>query len=777
MKRILLLSIALFSLTIHAQETIDLLFSGIDKNNNYVRIDSVIVKNITRGWSETIFFPDTVYTLEIGTSIEDPQLAEGMEVMPNPFDGQTRVNISSAKDEPVTMVLVDVTGKKCASYSGNLVCGNNFFEISVTTPQVYVLSVTAPSGTRSLKMINKGHASADRIRTANHSEKAMKVCLRSTSSHDFELGDEMQYSGYFSSHGILFPSETVTQQQYTSEDIQLLFLIDPTSLMTVTTDTLTSNSSLTVQCYGTVTTNENVLARGFCWGTLPHPSLANNHSVENGGTGSFSSILAGLDPEKRYYLRAYATIRYGTVYGNEYQFRISQSFTQTDTAFLADGTNCGNGCTYVSSVNINDFSPSDTIQSVNDIGFVRIKIEHSWVGDLWIALVCPNGQFSSILRKFSSSTTTECTSAIPQSEWGWIPTGNPNCQFGIDGTSNNYYENKCNPASNPMGTPWNYVWSDNTNNNYQYHPDNYVYVSSNITSDHRLDSTNVAAMTNVFHPENSFANLIGCPLNGTWSIEVVDGEPLCNGWITEWELAFDRGGTILVTPAMSEGPCPDAATVTDYDGNVYNTVQIGNQCWMRENLRTTHYADGTAVPAGSGDNFNDYVPFYYDYNSSNIPLEARGYHYTWTAVMHGANSSASVPSGVQGICPTGWHVPSDAEWTIMETTQTEMDVSGTGTRGDHASRLAGDYWNTSNIANSPGDANYPWHNASGFSAVPAGNWGGASFFSSGENAFFGSSTGGTGTFSSCRQLRYDNTCVTNTGWYKRLGYSVRCLLD
>ena len=776
MKRILLLTIALFSLTIHAQETIDLLFSGIDMNNNYVQLDSVIVKNITRGWSETIFFPDTVYTLEIGTSIEDPRLVESMEVIPKPFEGQTRVNISSAQDAPVTMVLVDINGKKCASYSGNLVRGNNFFEISVTTPQVYVLSVTVPSGTRSLKMINKGHANANRIRTTDNSEKASRVYLKNTLSHEFELGDEMQYSGYSSSHGMLFASETVTQQQFTSENILLLFLIDPTSLMTVTTDTLTSDNSLTVQCYGTVTTSENVLARGFCWGTLPHPSLANDHTVENGGTGSFSSVLAGLDPEKRYYLRAYATISHGTVYGNEYLFRLSQSFTQTDTAFLPDGTNCGNGCAYVSYVNIKDFPPSYTIQSVNDIGFVRIKIEHSYVGDLWIALVCPNGQFSSILRKRSSSSTNACLSEIPQSALGWISTGNADYDFGIVGTSNNYFENKCDPNSNPMGTPWNYVWSDNTNNNYLYHSDNYVYVNGNMTSGNRLDSTDVAAMTNVFHPEDSFANLIGCPINGIWSIEVIDGSSTDNGWITEWELAFDREESILVNPAMSEGPCPGAATVTDYDGNVYNTVQIGDQCWMRENLRTTHYADGTAVPAGSGDNFNDYAPFYYDYNSSDIPLEARGYHYTWTAVMKGANSSSSVPSGVQGICPTGWHVPSDAEWTIMETTQTEMDLSDIGSRGDHAGRLAGDYWNTSNTATAPGDASYPWHNASGFSAVPAGTWGGAGFHSSGENALFWSSTG-SGNFAKYRQLYYENTYVTNTGWYMRLGYSVRCLRD
>jgi hypothetical protein len=107
------------------------------------------------------------------------------------------------------------------------------------------------------------------------------------------------------------------------------------------------------------------------------------------------------------------------------------------------------------------------------------------------------------------------------------------------------------------------------------------------------------------------------------------------------------------TPVYIDGlACPGIAMVTDIDGNVYNTVQIGNQCWMKENMRAKHYADGSSIS-------------YYAYSSSDIPLEQRGYFYTWSAVMNGASSSDTTPSGVQGICPTGWHVPSKGEWTEL----------------------------------------------------------------------------------------------------------------
>jgi uncharacterized protein (TIGR02145 family) len=112
-----------------------------------------------------------------------------------------------------------------------------------------------------------------------------------------------------------------------------------------------------------------------------------------------------------------------------------------------------------------------------------------------------------------------------------------------------------------------------------------------------------------------------------------------------------------------------AQTVTDIDGNVYNTVTIGTQVWMKENLRTTRYADGTAIPnvpdSAKWAALNVTDKAYCFYNNSSTNANTYGALYTWAAAMKGASSSSSSPSSIQGICPTGWHLPSHAEWTTL----------------------------------------------------------------------------------------------------------------
>ncbi len=122
----------------------------------------------------------------------------------------------------------------------------------------------------------------------------------------------------------------------------------------------------------------------------------------------------------------------------------------------------------------------------------------------------------------------------------------------------------------------------------------------------------------------------------------------------------------LINNTITNNHPTDCGTVQDYDGNVYKTVVLGEQCWMRENLRTTHYADGTFIALGSSSSYT--IPYRYEGYTSPMSaaiFERCGYLYNWAAVMHGAASSDANPSGVQGICPDGWHVPSKSEWNQM----------------------------------------------------------------------------------------------------------------
>ena len=219
--------------------------------------------------------------------------------------------------------------------------------------------------------------------------------------------------------------------------------------------------------------------------------------------------------------------------------------------------------------------------------------------------------------------------------------------------------------------------------------------------------------------------------------------------------------------------------IQDYDGNWYDAVVIGDQVWLASNLRTTHYADGTPIPAG-GSTSSDTDPYYYDYSSSGIPLKDRGYLYNWPAVMKGAASSDLNPSGVQGIAPTGWHVPSDAEWTQLTNyvgSVPEYILNNDSTY--IAKALASQsYWEASTNAYAIGN-DLTANNKTLFCAVPAGNCNGSLFDGYGEYASSWSST----QFASDTNLAY----IRNLDCYsadvyvdlnnKLLGYSVRCVCD
>ncbi len=230
-------------------------------------------------------------------------------------------------------------------------------------------------------------------------------------------------------------------------------------------------------------------------------------------------------------------------------------------------------------------------------------------------------------------------------------------------------------------------------------------------------------------------------------------------------------------------PCPGTPTVSDIDGNVYNTVQIGNQCWMKENLRTTKYASGTSIALGSaGPSTNTTTPYRYYPNDNSSLVSTHGYMYNWRATMGNSSSSNANPSGVQGICPDGWHVPSDSEWT-----QLSNYVSGQSqyvcdnNAFNNAKALASTTgWNTSDVICSVGNTPSE-NNATGFSAFPTGKYGvnqyGSAAIGFGEENFFWSTSDYGDRWARYRKLYYMYTDMigSNSGEDIRSGFSVRCI--
>jgi len=137
---------------------------------------------------------------------------------------------------------------------------------------------------------------------------------------------------------------------------------------------------------------------------------------------------------------------------------------------------------------------------------------------------------------------------------------------------------------------------------------------------------------------------------------------------------------------------PPGGTVTDFDGNIYETVTIGSQTWMKENLRSLHYADGTPING----------VWVYDDNESNAAIWGRLYN--WDAAMNNMSAANVNRANVQGACPDGWHMPSKDEFNEL------VSFLGSGA-GWKLKETGARYWNTPNSNT----------NESEFSAIGAGD--------------------------------------------------------
>ena len=241
-----------------------------------------------------------------------------------------------------------------------------------------------------------------------------------------------------------------------------------------------------------------------------------------------------------------------------------------------------------------------------------------------------------------------------------------------------------------------------------------------------------------------------------------------------------------VVPSVPAGdalPCANTPTVTDVDGNVYNTVKIGNQCWMKENLRTTHYADGSIIPDTIPNGAASYI-YAGRFNPNNDParVESFGMLYNWQAVAHGEAHVMETPATAQGICPDGWHVPSAAEWTQLRTYLNSVEVYRCEGQTDALARALSSQtgWNWQMEYTDACQPSYYMvgnHNYSGFTAMPAGGRN-INYFGFFSMASFWSRTTGSDILNAKAFTIYHNSSQLHEEEPdKSDAYSVRCLKD
>ena len=293
-------------------------------------------------------------------------------------------------------------------------------------------------------------------------------------------------------------------------------------------------------------------------------------------------------------------------------------------------------------------------------------------------------------------------------------------------------------------TSWSFQWSS-CEEAFSYN----LYVKS---------STAVYPAVDIETPNNSFIHefkgYASVPSGWKWKVRAKIDE--------EWG-EWSNEGTFDVEPLDT-----DCEVVFDVDYNRYNTVRIGDHVWTIENLKTTKYSNGDAIPTG----------WYSWYNNDINNKNKYGALYNFDAVVNDKN-----------ICPIGWHVPTDEEWTKLEIylQNNGYNFDGTidtdnerGTNNKIAKSMASrSDWNFNSNVGVPGNTDFPpYRNKSCFSGLPGGflNYDGT-FYSIGAFGAWWTSTPDDGLNSYHRHITFADTDMIRWSSANCFGFSVRCIKD
>ena len=218
------------------------------------------------------------------------------------------------------------------------------------------------------------------------------------------------------------------------------------------------------------------------------------------------------------------------------------------------------------------------------------------------------------------------------------------------------------------------------------------------------------------------------------------------------------GVLLLIHSFMLINSCKKSndSTIKDGDGNVYSSIKIGTQEWLLENLKTTKYRNGdliSSVYPATTDISGESTPKYqWPYNGDIPNATVFGRLYTWYAATDSRN-----------ICPTGWHVPSDADWDTLTTY-----LGGESLAGGKLKETGTTHWTTPNTGAD---------NSSEFTAIPGGyRYSNGTFLNTGNYGIWWTSTGSDNT-ALYRIVSYNYNAVVRGYSMENFAFSVRCVKD
>jgi uncharacterized protein (TIGR02145 family) len=461
---------------------------------------------------------------------------------------------------------------------------------------------------------------------------------------------------------------------YISRGIEVVYGSDTSfttasdSLPELTTATVTSIAKTSAVCGGNITKQGGtaVTARGVCWSLAKITTLTNNITNDGNGIGTFTSDIIGLTPGTNYYVRAYATNSGGTKLGNEVTFSTISDTpvppTVTTTAVTSVTSNsavCGGNVSSEGGVSVTERGVCWSI-SINPLITNYRTIDSNGSGDFlsnitgllpgstyYVRAYATNSQGTS----YGSPEYTFITCRAP------LATTNDATNLGASKATLNGQVNA------------NSVNDSVTKITFEYGTTVSYGITVVATPDTLKRTSNKAVS----------AGVTGLTPNTVYHYRVK---------------AVNCGGTIYGDDKTFTS---DPVTITDVDGNVYNVIRIGNQLWMKENLKVIQFKNNSPIllVTDAMTWAGRFTPAYCWYNNDEgTSKPVYGALYNWHTVNTGM------------LCPTGWHIPSDAEWTVLTNYLGGLSVAGGKLR-----EIGTDHWNMTITEVT---------NETGFTALPGG---------------------------------------------------------
>jgi uncharacterized protein (TIGR02145 family) len=505
----------------------------------------------------------------------------------------------------------------------------------------------------------------------------------------------------------------------------------PTVLPTVTTTIITAITSSGAVSGGNITSDggATVTTRGVCWSKTANPTTSDTRTEDGTGSGSYTSTIEGLNPGTIYHLRAYATNSDGTAYGDDLTFTTNPVLPTVTTLSISGITvstaSCGGNVTNEGGANV-------TARGV-----------------CW-------------------STSSNPTTSDPKTSDG---TGSGEFFSSLTGLASNTKHYIRAYATNSAGTAYGNELSFSTN----------LFTSSPtaLTSAATLVTEAGATVNGIVNPNNIATSVVfeygtstsyGQTINATPDLitgninESVSADltGLTSRIIYHFRVKASSLGGITYGNDMSFSSAGPTGTITDTDGNIYTTIQLNDQVWMAENLKTIKYNDGTPIPRWSASSTPGYCWYFGD---TIAHKNTYGGLYNWFAVSTGK------------LCPAGWHVPSDAEWTALSNYLTTNGYGFKGIAGGIAKSLASTSgWAKSENAGAVGNDQLS-NNASGFTALPGGYrlYNGTFYFIGYYGYWWSSTESDPGINAWFRYMFYDVSSVYRNSGSELNAFSIRCL--